>query len=281
MQYGIFKTATAFGSALLSVWLIAGRGMGWRGVVWSQVMSTGVAGAIGLYILISNREIAFKWDMPYIKAALRFGLPLIPHAFGGWLMMSADRLLINRMVSVTATGLYTVAFQVTSAITMLQISFNTAYVPWLFERLKRNDLVEEKLIVKLTYRYVGTMFIGSLVFGLIAPEIFQFAIGKNYHGASRFILWIAPAKGIEAMYYMTCNYIFYSTKTKYLALATIISAVIHMGVAYLLIGRFGAIGAAQATLISSVVLVMIVWWVAAKLHPMPWLINGRRRNAIG
>jgi len=69
---------------------------------------------------------------------------------------------------------------------------------------------------------------------------------------------------------MVTNYIFYVKKTHLLAYVTFASAAIHIGLLYLLINLHGAIGAAQASLISSILTFCIVWILASKVYDMPW-----------
>jgi O-antigen/teichoic acid export membrane protein len=269
-RYGALKVAIAFASSSLSLWFVIGINLAWRGPILAQAVAYGLAGIVSFALLVATRSISFRVNPAYLKSAIAFGLPLIPHAFGGWLIMSADRIMLNQMVDKSATGIYSIAFQVTTAITMLQVSFNTAYVPWLYGKLKKNEPDDLRQIVRFTYLYAGGMILIACAFSWLAPLLFRAFAGKDYLEAVDFIYWLAPAKGLEAMYYMTCNYIFYSTKTKYIALATLGAATCHLGAAYLLIGHFGALGAAQATLVSSVLLVLLVWRFAAKLHKMPW-----------
>jgi Na+-driven multidrug efflux pump len=49
-----------------------------------------------------------------------------------------------------------------------------------------------------------------------------------------------------------------------------IAAIVNLIANYVLISKFGAVGAAQATLLSFVVQYVGVWWYANQIFPMPW-----------
>lgn len=71
-----------------------------------------------------------------MKEAASFGVPLIPHIMGGFLLMTVDRAVIGSVLSLDAAGYYMVAAQIAGILGIALDSVNKAYVPWLFEKLK-------------------------------------------------------------------------------------------------------------------------------------------------
>ena len=63
-------------------------------------------------------------------------MTLIPHAFGGgWKITSINRIFINSMIGVDATGIYTIGYQVGMIIGLLAHSFNLVWSPFLLIRV--------------------------------------------------------------------------------------------------------------------------------------------------
>jgi len=56
---------------------------------------------------------------------------------------------------------------------------------------------------------------------------------------------------------------------------TFFSVLLNFGFTYLLILKYGTIGAAQATFISYVVKFLLPWAIASRLYKMPWKIWNR------
>lgn len=276
VKYGIYQNLLSALNVGLSLWFVVFLGMNWQGRLWAQILAGGIAGITGLFILWQGGWIKPKFDTTYIRSSLAFGIPLIPHAFGGWIMAATDRLFINKMVSVADTGIYSVGFQLAMVVGLVETSFNTAWVPWLYEKLGEKNPETNLKIVKFTYLYVAGIFVFALGLAFFAPWFLNFFVGKDFRSAGIFIFWLALARALEAMYYMTCNYIFYSTRTGFIAFATFFSAAVHIVATYVLIKLNGTIGAAQATVVSSLGLVILVWWFAARLHKMPWLLGWSR-----
>ncbi|GAG28587.1 unnamed protein product, partial [marine sediment metagenome] len=211
------------------------------------------------------------WNSPL--DALFFGVPLIPHALGGWIVTSIDRIFINSMVGVAATGLYSVGYSVGMIIGLLAHSFNLAWSPFLYEKLKENNYSTKMKIVKFTYLYdIGIVFL-ALALSFIAPYFLKFFVSRNFYFAYKYVLWIALGYAFQGMYFMVVNYIFYVKKTYILAWVTFTSAGVNIVLNYFFIKANGAIGAAQATTITFFVQFIMVWVLSAKVYKMPWKLD--------
>ena len=270
VPYGTFQLLQTMLNITLSLVLIVVMGMQWQGRVIAQVFCDGTFGIIAIIFLYKNNWLKFEYDRSYIVSALKYGVPLIPHALAGWAMAAVDRVFINKMIGVADTGVYTVGYQVAMVIVIIETSFNNAWVPWLFHNLGTGDPLVKIKIVKTTYMYVATMILIALLLSLSAPWFMSILVGKDFMGATKFIFWLALSKGIYSMYFMTCNYLFYMKKTILVAFSTFSAAIIHIVATYFLVKANGAIGAAQAGIISTTALVCMTWYLSNRIFKMPW-----------
>jgi O-antigen/teichoic acid export membrane protein len=182
-----------------------------------------------------------------------------------------DRILINSMVGVAATGIYTVGYQVGMIIGLLASSFNLAWSPFLFEKLKENNYSTKIRIVKFTYLYGIGVIILALGLSFIAPYFLKIFISENFYSAYKYVFWIALGHAFNGMYFMVVNYILYVKKTYILAWVTFFSAGINVVLNYFFIKANGAIGAAQATTIAFFICFVLTWILSARVYKMPWL----------
>jgi O-antigen/teichoic acid export membrane protein len=180
IPYGIYQIAQTIVNIGFTIWFVVGVGMDWQGRIQAQVIAFGTFAVFGLYLLYHNGWIRLKVDKEYIKNALNFGVPLIPHALSGTIKTMVDRVMITSMVSVASTGLYSVGFQIGMIIGILEDAFNKAYVPWLFERLKRDRYNDKIMIVKLTYAYFAVIICLALALGVIGPWFLSFFVGPQF-----------------------------------------------------------------------------------------------------
>lgn len=276
IPYGIYQIAQTIVNLGFTLWFVVGLGMDWQGRIQAQVIAFGAFAVFGLFLLYHNGWIRLKVNKDYIKNALNFGVPLIPHALSGTIKTMVDRVMITSMVSVASTGLYSVGFQIGMIIGIFEDAFNKAYVPWLYERLKRNQYNEKIMIVKLTYAYFVVIICLGLALGIIAPWFLSFFVGSQFAGSGQFVLWISVGFAFDGMYKMVVNYIFYVRKTYILAWVTFSTALVSIVVNYFAIKYLGAIGAAYTYTLIGFITFLLVWLLSSRIYPMPWNLKKRR-----
>lgn len=268
--YGSFQISQTFLIFVLSIYFVVVLKRSWQGFVEAQLIIKGIYAVISVIILARHYKLSFKFDLPSIKTALKFGTPLIPHVLGGWLRASGDRILINNIVSVAANGIYSAGYQLTLIITLLENSFINAWTPWFYEKLKLNDPKINRRIVKISYLFVFFCLSFSLIYALTAPYLFDIFLGKDYRTAKDVVLFLALSKGIDSIYFMTVNYLFYLRKTSIIATITFTFSTLHFVLAFFFISDFGYIGASQVAVITSLAIAITTGITAYRLYKMPW-----------
>lgn len=270
LPFALFQITRVLVNVALSLLFVVVLGWGWQGRLLGIIIASIVFAFVSVLIIYKREYISFSFNKDYIKDSLFFGIPLIPHALGGWIITSIDRIFINSMVGVAATGIYTVGYQVGMIVGLLASSFNQAWSPFLYEKLKENNYATKVKIVKFTYLYCVGIVVLALSLSFIAPFFLKIFVGKSFYSAYRYVIWIALGYAAQGMYFMVAGYIFYVKKTYILAGITFLSAVINIGLNYFLIKANGAIGAAQATTIIFFVSFILTWILSARVYKMPW-----------
>jgi len=269
--YGIYQISQTVMDFGLSIFFVVGLGMAWQGRIQAQLLIFTAFGILSLLILYKSGWIKFSFRTAYIQNALKFGVPLVPHALGGIMLTMTDRLFITNMVGLEATGLYAVGYQIGMVIGLFCDSFNRAYVPWLFDKLKRNDEKTKIMIVKITYAYFALLIIVGIGFPIAAPWFLVFFVGKKFLGASVYVFWIAFGYVFSGMYKMVVNYIFYVEKTYILAWVTFCCALLNVPFNYCLISWNGPVGGAQAHALTFFLFFLVTWILSSRTCKMPWL----------
>jgi len=271
LPYGVFQILQAVLNVTLSIIFVVLFSWNWQGRLFGIIITSIAFGLIGIFVIYKRQYISFSFNKTYLRDALFFGIPLIPHALGGWIITGIDRFFINSMVSIAATGIYTVGYQVGIIINLLAVSFNQAWSPFLFEKLKQNHYPTKIKIVKFTYLYGVGIILLALVLSFVAPYFLEFFVGESFYSAYKYVFWIALAYAFCGMYFMVVNYIFYVKKTHILAWITFFTAGINIILNYFLIKANGPIGAAQATATAFFISFVLTWILSARVYKMPWL----------
>lgn len=272
LLYGGFLILNSTINVSLSVLLVAGMAKGAGGRVDAQVLSNVICAALAMASLRKDRLIKIVlWNKEFFKEALSFGVPLIPHVAGGFLLMSADRIVIKSQLGLENAGIYTVAFQISMGLALIFDSINKAYVPWLFHRLNEGRVETKKAIVRYTYLWFLVIFALGIISFFLGPLVIAIVAGKKYQASAGVVGYLFVAQALGGMYLMVTNYIFYSKRTGALSFTTFATGALNVVLMFILVRFMGLTGAGVAFITSMSIRFLLTWWVAQRRHPMPWL----------
>lgn len=270
VKYGIFLISQSIMNFTLSLIFIVYFLQGADGRILVICLSAFVFAIIAVALLIKDKLISLSWQLDHIREIANFGIPLIPHVMGNFLLLAVDRFVINEKLGMEEVGIYMVAVQITSILALLFDSFHNAYVPWLYEKISLNSISLNQKLVKWTYLYfIGLLALAGLSF-YVAPPVLVLIAGDNYQPAADFIGWLVLGQIFSGMYLMVTAYVFFSKKTGLLSVSTLTSGLINLGLMIVLINIMDVKGAAIAFSISMAIKFLLTWYVAQLRHPMPW-----------
>ncbi|WP_367987887.1 lipopolysaccharide biosynthesis protein [Vibrio sp. NTOU-M3] len=273
IKYGALQICNSILNMGLSLLLVVVLHHGSQGRVDGQIIAAVLVSVIALFLLKKDKLVKlYAWRPDLIKQILSFGIPLIPHIFGVFLLSAVDRFVINQKLGLSQAGIYMVAVQLSMALSVIFDAINKAYVPWLYDILKHNRANEKRMVVKYTYYYFFLLMLLVPVILFISPWILTFVSGEKYSSASQIIGLLCFGQILNGMYLMVTNYVFYAKKTGKLAIVTISSGLINIFLLFILIEKLGVLGAALAFLISKCIQFLFTWILASRVVQMPWFI---------
>lgn len=275
-MFAFFKLGIAVVNFLVTLLFVITFLQGWEGRLYAILVAYSLFTAIGIYVLHRYNYISLNIQYSYIKNALAFGMPLIPHTLAATLLSMADRLIMAKMLKMEYVGIYSVAFQLSAILMIVMASINQAWVPHLFAKLKKGE-TENHNIVRSTYLIMSVMLLLYLLFLLVSPFIFDLLIDSSYEQGKTYIKYIALGFLFQGFYLMSTNFLFFNKKTSVLSSLTILSAIINIILSIYFIKQFGAIGSAYAMSITWILFWILTWITSQKYHPMPWLFQGGKK----
>lgn len=272
-SFGIYQIALMLTQTSMVLILVVGLGMGWEGQLIGQAVATVLFALLSFSFIYRRGYLQFTFDKGYIKDALKFGIPLIPHALSGWFRTSVDRIFLTSFIGTSATGIYSVGYQFGAIVFIVSVAFNQAYSPYLYRKLSNITLNEKVKLVKFTYLYFAGILLFAGVISIVIPWLITHFLNERYLDSREVVPWIAFGYAFQGMYFMVVNYIFYEKKTYILSLITFMSGLIHAGLSYGFIKIYGVMGAAYATPLSFFIMFILVWILSSKVYTMPWNLN--------
>ena len=212
-----------------------------------------------LFFIKNGKRIKFK----YWIYALPICLPYIPHLLSLTVLNSTDRIMINKWCGESATALYSLAYTCGTIVNLFMISLNTAYAPWLGEKLNENKLQD---IRNFSYIYILLFFVLSVGIILVSPEILYVLGGKEYAEATYILAPISMGCICQFLYTMFVNVEQFKRKTLGMALASISAALINILLNSIFIPKFGYIAAGYTTLAGYICLLLIHMYLVKRLN---------------
>jgi O-antigen/teichoic acid export membrane protein len=267
---GLFSTFSV-GRHLLNLLLkvvLVRAGWGVEGVLWSDLVATSV---FVLSLLPTLRgHLSFAFAIPLLKDALGFGLPKVPHGLFVQIQNLADRKILDLFVPRSEVGLYQVAYDLGSGPKFATSAFEPAWGPFLYAEIKKPDA--PRTIARLaTIAFAvfalcaaGVASLGGEALTLLTPY------SPEFRAAAPVIPVVACAYLLHGVFLLTSVGIGVSKRARYYPTITAVVAVVNVAANFLLIPRFGMMGAAWATLASYAVMAGMGAVISQRLYPIPF-----------
>lgn len=226
-----------------------------------------------LYIFLIKK--GKRINVGYWRYAMFICLPFIPHLLSLTLLNSMDRMMITRVCGAEDNALYSLAYTCGTIITLLMSSMNTAFSPWLGEKLHTGATTE---IYEAAKKYI--LLFTSLAAGimLITPEVLLIMGGRSYQEAVYVMPPVAFGCICQFLYTMFVNIEQFKKKTVGMAFASVSAALLNYMLNCALIPQFGYIAAAYTTLISFLWLLLVHMYLVKRLglihvYPLKYIIT--------
>lgn len=245
----------------LILYLVTVKNLGVFGVLVGQLI-TAIVSFLVLYFYI-KKDIVLKISKLEAWKMIHYGAPLVLAGLSGFVFTYADRYMLNYYLTLSEVGLYTLGYQFGMVITVLLITPTKLGWDPIFLSVKDHSNAKDFYSRSLTY----IIFIGVglfLMLSLLSKEVIQIFSNKEYWDAYMVIPII------------TLTYLIWSTrpilevgialkrKTKVTAWYFFVGATTNIILNLVLIPEYGIMGAAYATLISFIVMMIIDYYYNRK-----------------
>lgn len=206
---------------------------------------------VGLFFYVLNISRGKKiFVKEYWAFALKFNIPLVPHYLSQIVLSHSNRIMIERMFGETEVAIYSVAYSLSIIMNIVTNSINSSYIPWTYHKMKENNIAPLKKNTSLLLLGVAAL---SLLPVFLAPELMRIVAPPEYAQG----VWIIPPVSTSVyfmfLYSLFGNIEFYYEKTKFVMIASTISAVANIGLNLIFMPKFGYLTAGYVTLVCYII----------------------------
>jgi len=239
---------TAISTPVLKIVLIlfAGNSGGDKALaaILGYIVPVAIVGIVAWSSILSKGKTLFIKE--YWKFAISFNVPLIAYYLSQQVLNQADRVMIGQFDSAGSAGIYSVAYQLASAIAIINSAISSSLDPWQFQAMIKGEFHKASKVLTLVLS--GVTAIHMLVI-IVAPEVMRVFAAPEYFDA---IYVIPPVTiGILFTFYNMAfiNTEFFFEKNKILSFSSIIAAILNIVLNWIAIPIFGYLAAGYTTAI--------------------------------
>ena len=272
LAYGLVVSLQGALVFTISILLLMHVNFGWEATVIGQVISGLIFASATLIYLFKSGYCTIKFHLEDLVDALKYVVPLLPHGVSGVTFNLSGRLFVSSMDGVEATGLYTVAFQLASVVSLVCTAFSLAWTNWLFGQLKGGAANNHK-IIKATYIYFVLALVFGFVYSLGIPSIATLILDPDDLGGIYYFKWLVAGFVMQGAYQVVVGYLFYDGKTGSISKITVSVALISLALNYFLVSSLSGAGAAISFFISWLIMFLATLILVLKNDSSPWKTN--------
>jgi O-antigen/teichoic acid export membrane protein len=250
----------------ISLWLVWARHLGVAGVLYGRLFGDGACALLALVLV--RHTIRPRFSRPALERLLAYGAPTVPAAFAYGLVASLDRFFLQRTRSLAEVAVYAVAIKFFSVVNMGLAAFQLAYGPWAFSHAENAD--GPPLFARAFGGYMAASCFVALAAAAFAPEVLGVLVPESYRGAALPAACLVFAAVAQGSYTVSSVGIGISLKTWLLAVGAFAAAAVSLVACAVLAPRFGAFGAAVATLLAYGASALVTYRIAQRVHPLPY-----------
>ena len=218
---------------------------------------------ISVVLLISFfRKAKPQISKTYWNFGVKYSLPIVPHGISQMLLNQCDRIMISKMVSDAAAGIYSLAGNIKLILAIITDSVTTAWTTWFYSQM---DKGEKTAIQKRATQLLLLFFILTTGLMALSPELVQLLGGAQYAEGK----YVAIPMVLDAFALFLYNLVvpaqYYAKKTTYIMYGTVAAAVVNIVLNYVFIKLYGFVAAAYTTLASYLLFAAVHYFISGKL----------------
>lgn len=219
-------------------------------LVSNYIVLFGVAAVIWIYQFVKGKTFI---NREFWKFSLQLSLPLVGFQFAAQLLNMSDRVMIDKMVSTSAVGIYGTLYSVSSISLLVWNAINASFVPYLFQNIEKKEHKIKEISFGLLEAYAAI----AVVLTFLAPEIVRILATEEYFEAIYIMPPISAGIFFTSITSVYSNVLVYYKKTKYIMYGSVIAAILNITLNAIFIPIYGYMAAAYTTLFGYIVMALL------------------------
>ncbi|MBC2283812.1 oligosaccharide flippase family protein [Listeria booriae] len=245
LEFSLFNILVKLSILLCTVFFLYFYSHTFITVVYATIIGQVIGDTI---LMIRNVRILYmnpvKTDPDLYPRLAKFGLPVAVATVIYSLFVIIDKLFIRYFCDFEQLGLYTAAFKIASALLILQTTFSNFWVPTAYAWYKKQKpmryfkLVSDSIMFLIALLFMGLLLFKGVIMLILSPEYSQAQYIFPFLCFYPLMMTVSETTNLG---------IVFLKKSSLNILVSIIALIVSIGLNFLLVPKYGAIGASIAT----------------------------------
>lgn len=254
--YVMVTLATAITAIIVSLITVVFLGWGAKGMVAGQLSGNAINFFAFLMMGLKATKLSFRASMA--KELLRMGLPLVPGFAFLFILMHANKYILEWQVGLGAVGVYSIGFNLGMVIRIVTGGIATAWYPFFMSYVDRQADVKVIFGRIFTYYVFGVGFLCFMFFVAAKPAV-HLLTQESYHGAYMIVGLVALANFIQTLFNLFLPGLYFKKEIQYISLIQGFAALFSLPINYYLIVYLGVLGAGAGVVIGNLLMVVFMY----------------------
>ena len=226
------------------------------GVLYANLIVNFLFAFIFLYMI--RNHIIWNLQFKQIKEVLVFTLPLVPGSIAYYLTTISDRILIDKYLSLSDLGIYSVAATIALVLNVFSFSAYKAFEPHLFKNWGSDRFMD--IFENIRNNFVYVLLVGVLCISVFSKEFFLLMTDVKFHEAYWYVPMIIVAVYSSSLSMIYGTIITAQGKTKINSMISITGALISVTLNIIFLPKYGLITAAVVSSLAMTIMLFISIW---------------------
>lgn len=252
---------------ILTIYFIVVAHLSVKGILFAQLIGKSAEFLILAIILLKST--IFSISKTYIYDMLKYSIPLIPIQIAFFILNLSDRFFLKHYQSLDDVGLYSLGYKFASLLPLFTIQPLRAYGPYIFSLVATPEICKKNM-ANFTRYYIAGVLLITLIISMFSSEIIFLMAQKSYH------------EGWRVVYLLCLSFVFYGIvnvialgieiikKNWISSIIWLFAAIISLLSNFILIPRYGIIGASITSTISYFFVLICYFIILYFLYPIPF-----------
>ena len=223
-------------------------------LVFSMLLNSVITFCI--FLIYSYPYLVWRYDFSNIRKYIYYAFSQLPSDLSAWLVSCTDRVVINKYIGASETGIYGVGTTIGTIPSVIYNSMNQAYVPYAYTKFKAIERGEEERKAEFahTTEILTAVVIIVISFFVVFSNNIVNIFSSAYASSFFIVVVMLMASMFDIFRVIYMQPLCFNIKfTKIKSAIWLFSGLINMGFNFIIIPRYGIYGGCLTSLITYIV----------------------------